>query len=219
LAQTRAKPFSSNGRLHLVATIKSLWKLTQDNSIPESDEANNRLVQLLPLQVAPRPIVELWLSYPPSPVSPGSQFTLNWQLSNRGAESVPVTLSVSGLPEGWAQIEPVSGILPANGFLNGQVTVTVPNNWAESRDFTVTLQAQANSTTLSKNEIQGLTLSRQLVACHLTTGQGRVQRPLSSLGGLKSLPAAKFTSSAPLTPNGSATLASQGLSTELSFQV
>jgi subtilase family serine protease len=120
------------------------------NSIPESDEANNRLVQLLPLQVAPRPIIELWLSYPPSPVSPGSQFTLNWQLSNRGAESVPVTLSVSGLPEGWAQIEPVSGILPANGFLNGQVTVTVPNNWAESHDFTVTLQAQANSTTLKQ---------------------------------------------------------------------
>jgi subtilase family serine protease/flagellar hook assembly protein FlgD len=118
------------------------------NSIPESDEANNRLVQLLPLQVAPRPIVELRLSYPPSPVSPGSQFTLNWLLINWGAESVPVTLSVSGLPEGWAQIEPVSGILPANGFLNGQVTVTVPNNWAESRDFTVTLQAQANSTTL-----------------------------------------------------------------------
>jgi len=121
------------------------------NSIPESDEANNRLIQLLPLQVAPRPIVEFsWLGYPPRLVSPGSQFTLNWKLSNRGAESVPVTLSVSGLPEGWAQIEPVSGILPANGFLNGQVTVTVPNNWAESRDFTVTLQAQANSTTLKQ---------------------------------------------------------------------
>jgi subtilase family serine protease len=119
------------------------------NDAPESDEANNRFVQLLPLQVAPRPIVEFsWLGYPPSPVSPGSQFTLDWQLSNRGAESVPVTLSVSGLPEGWAQIEPVSGILPANGVLNGQVTVTVPNNWAESREFTITLQAQANSTTL-----------------------------------------------------------------------
>jgi len=116
---------------------------------PESDEANNRLVQFLPLQVAPRPIVEFsWLDYPPSPVAPGSQFTLNWQLSNRGAESVPVTLSVSGLPEGWAQIEPVSGILPANGVLNGQVIVNIPNNWAESREFTMTLQAQANSTTL-----------------------------------------------------------------------
>ncbi|MEZ8219388.1 conserved repeat domain-containing protein, partial [Candidatus Fervidibacteria bacterium JGI MDM2 SSWTFF-3-K9] len=115
----------------------------------ESDEANNRLVQFLPLQVAPRPIVEFsWLDYPPSPVAPGSQFTLNWQLSNRGAESVPVTLSVSGLPEGWAQIEPVSGILPANGVLNGQVIVNIPNNWAESREFTMTLQAQANSTTL-----------------------------------------------------------------------
>ncbi len=121
------------------------------NYSPESDEANNRLIQLLPLQVAPRPIVEFsWLGYPPSPVSPGSQFTLNWQLSNRGAESMPVTLSVSGLPEGWAQVEPASGILPANGILNGQVTVTVPNNWAESRDFTVTLQAQANSTTLKQ---------------------------------------------------------------------
>ena len=118
------------------------------NYAPESDEANNRLVQLLPLQVAPRPIVELWLGYPPSPVSPGSQFTLNWQLSNRGAEAVPVTLSISGLPEGWAQIEPVSGILPANGVLNGQVIVNIPNNWAESREFTMTLQAQANSTTL-----------------------------------------------------------------------
>ena len=43
------------------------------NYAPESEEANNRLVQLLPLQVAPRPIVEFsWLSYPPSPVSPGS---------------------------------------------------------------------------------------------------------------------------------------------------
>jgi len=118
------------------------------NDAPESDETNNRLVQLLPLRVAPRPIVELWFDFPPYPVAPGKQLTLNWQLSNRGAEAVPVTLSVSGLPEGWAQVEPASGILPANGILNGQVTVTVPSNWAESREFTLTLQAQANSTPL-----------------------------------------------------------------------
>ncbi|MFN3422107.1 MAG: CARDB domain-containing protein, partial [Armatimonadota bacterium] len=118
------------------------------NKIPESDEVNNRLTQLLTLVVSPRPIVQFsWVSYPPSPVMPGSNFSLNWTLNNSGAQTVPVTVSVSGLPDGWVQVEPAAGTLPANGQLSGTVTVNIPNNWAEERSFTMILQAQANGAT------------------------------------------------------------------------
>ncbi|MDW8029679.1 MAG: CARDB domain-containing protein, partial [Armatimonadota bacterium] len=123
------------------------------NQIPESDEANNRLAQLLPLVVAARPIIQFsWVSYPPSVVAPGGQFSLNWTLNNSGAQTVPVTVSVSGLPEGWAQVEPAAGTLPANGVLNGTVTVSIPSNWAEEREFSLTLQAQANGITVRSEE-------------------------------------------------------------------
>ncbi|MEZ8220181.1 hypothetical protein GG496_000348, partial [Candidatus Fervidibacteria bacterium JGI MDM2 JNZ-1-D12] len=121
------------------------------NQIPESDEANNRLTQLLPLVVIPRPIVQfVWVTHPPNPVAPGAQFSLNWTLNNSGAQTVPVTVSVSGLPDGWAQVEPAAGTLSANGQLNGTVTISVPNNWTEEREFTVTLQAWANGATASE---------------------------------------------------------------------
>ncbi len=118
-----------------------------EGQVVESDESNNSLNQSLALTVAPRPILQLNLSDLPSLVGPGDQLTLRWELTNRGATEGQAVLQLSGLPEGWAQVEPAAGIVPANGRLTGQVVITVPTNFAQAQTFTITLQAQVGAMT------------------------------------------------------------------------
>jgi len=127
-------------------------EIDPENRVPESDETNNALTQRLNLTVAPRPILQLNLSAPPSLVGPGDRVVLSWEITNSGAAEGTATMTVSGLPDGWATVEPVSGLVPANGRLTGQLIITVPSNWSQSQTFAVTLQGQVGTLSLTATQ-------------------------------------------------------------------
>lgn len=127
-------------------------EIDPEGRVTESDETNNTLNQALDLVVAPRPILQLVLSQPPNIVSPSDRIVLNWELINSGAAEGTVNMTVSGLPEGWATVEPVTGVVPANGRLTGQLIVNIPTNWAQAQTFTVTLQAQVGTLTATAQQ-------------------------------------------------------------------
>ena len=122
-------------------------EIDPEGRVAESDETNNNFNQALDLVVAARPILQLALSRPPNVVGPSDRVVLNWELNNSGASEGTVNMTVDGLPQGWATIEPATGIIPANGRLTGQLIISVPTNWAQSQTFTLTLQAQVGALT------------------------------------------------------------------------
>lgn len=137
-----------------------------ENRVSETDETNNALNRTLELTVSPRPILQLRLSRPPEMIGPGDRVVLNWELLNGGAAEGAATLRVSGLPEGWATLNPDSGVIPANGRLTGQLIINIPSNWAESRTYTINLQAQVG--TLTADSQQGLRVETRPIIFNLS---------------------------------------------------
>ncbi len=146
-------------------------EIDPENRVPESDENNNAFSQRLNLVVAPRPILQITLSAPPTIVGPGDRVVLGWEITNSGAAEGTATMTVSGLPEGWATVEPVSGLVPANGRLTGQLVINIPSNWSQAQTFTITLQGQVG--TLSLTATQNLRVETRPIISDLSPANGQ----------------------------------------------
>ena len=114
-----------------------------DNVVPESNEDNNSLARLLTLNVAPRPALELaQVTEPPVPIAPGQTVDIDIVLANNGQVELMPVLEVTGLPEGWGDLNALSLRLIPGDQVRQRLRIQVPTNTG-SREVTFTVRATA----------------------------------------------------------------------------
>lgn len=143
-----------------------------DNIIPESNEENNSLAQVLAINVAPRPALELaWVSEPPVPVAPGQTVDIDIVLRNNGQLELTPVLQVTGLPEGWGDLSEVSLRLVPGQQVQQRLRIRVPSN-VTTRDVVFSVAATASAYSLQVSAQRTLRIIAEPIITNLTPGNG-----------------------------------------------
>lgn len=145
-----------------------------DNTVPESNEDNNALAQVLALNVAPRPALELAeVTEPPVPIAPGQTVDVNIVLRNNGQVELSPILQVTGLPEGWGDLNTLSLRLQPGQQETRRLRIQVPPN-TTSRDVTFTVTATASAYSLQVSAQRTLRIIAEPIITDLTPSNGAV---------------------------------------------
>lgn len=143
-----------------------------DNLVSESNEENNSLAQVLAINVAPRPALELaQVSDPPVPVAPGQTVDIDIVLRNNGQIELTPVLQVTGLPEGWGDLSELSLRLVPGQQVQQRLRIQVPSN-VTSRDVVFTVTATASAYSLQVSAQRTLRIISEPVITNLTPGNG-----------------------------------------------
>ncbi len=143
-----------------------------DNVVAESNEENNSLAQVLAINVAPRPALELAsVSEPPVPLAPGQAVDIDIVLRNNGQVELTPVLEVTGLPEGWGDLSAVSLRLVPGQEAQQRLRIRVPSNVA-SRDVVFTVTATASAYGLQVSAQRTLHIIAEPIITNLTPSNG-----------------------------------------------
>lgn len=143
-----------------------------DNVVPESNEENNSLAQVLALDVAPRPALELSsVSEPPVPLAPGQTVDIDIVLRNNGQLELTPILQVTGLPEGWGDLNELTLRLLPGQQERQRLRIRVPSN-VTSRDVLFTVTATAAAYSLQVSAQRTLHIIAEPIITNLTPGSG-----------------------------------------------
>ncbi|MEJ5252448.1 MAG: CARDB domain-containing protein [Armatimonadota bacterium] len=139
-----------------------------DNAVPESNEDNNTLARVLAIDVAPRPALQLvLLNDPPVPVAPGQVVDLDIEVRNNGQVELYPLLQVTGLPQGWGDLNELNLRLPAGERVSRRLRISVPSN-ATTQNVTFTVRATASAYNLEDSAQRTLQVIAEPVITGLT---------------------------------------------------
>ncbi|MGC8783251.1 MAG: CARDB domain-containing protein [Armatimonadota bacterium] len=143
-----------------------------DNVVAESNEENNSLAQVLAINVAPRPALELTsVSEPPVPLAPGQTVDIDIVLRNNGQVELTPVLEVTGLPEGWGDLSAMSLRLVPGQEAQQRLRIRVPSN-VTSRDVVFTITATASAYSLQVSAQRTLRIIAEPIITSLTPVNG-----------------------------------------------